>query len=83
MGVVPAGVDAVVEAALDVGGEAVADDEGLLLGRVVHGVEGGVEDAGMGFGDADLAGDDDGVKIVLDGGYGEAGALDYGDAVGD
>ena len=81
--VVPAGVDAVVEAALDVGGEAVADNQGLLLDRVPHGVEGGVEDAGIGFGDADLAGDDDGLEIVLDGGYGEAGVLDFGDAVTD
>ena len=81
--IVPAGVDVVVEAALDVGGETVADDEGFLFGRVTHGVEGGVEDARVGFGDADLAGDDDGFEVVEQRGLGEAGALDFGDAVGD
>jgi hypothetical protein len=67
MGVEPAGVDAVVEAALDVGGEAVADDEGFTFGWMPHGLEGGVEDAGMGLGYADFTGDDDGVKVALDG----------------
>ena len=49
MGVVPAGGDAIVRAATDVGGEAVSDHDRGLLVWVAEALEGDVEDGRAGL----------------------------------
>src|ERR1044071_6079996 len=83
MGVVPAGGEAGVAAAEDVGAEAIADDERGWLRRRAEAGEGVLEDRRGGLGDPELGGDGDGAEVAGEVEPGDAGALDVGQAVGD
>ena len=81
--VIPAGCDARVFAALDVGSERVADDQGFVGGKVRDGVEYGAEVGDVGFLVADGFRDEDAVETGVQTAACKAAVLGDCHAVGD